>query len=48
LGAGEQKSSGLFGTDAKLASITSRREPLMKNWVAARSDGRLERIEGLE
>jgi hypothetical protein len=25
-----------------------RREALVKNWVAARSDGRLERIEGLE
>jgi hypothetical protein len=25
-----------------------RREALMKNWVAARTDGRLERIEGLE
>jgi uncharacterized protein DUF4160 len=25
-----------------------RREVLMKNWIAARNDGRLERIEGLE
>jgi hypothetical protein len=25
-----------------------RREALMKNWVAARTDGRLEWIEGLE
>ena len=25
-----------------------RRDALMKNWTAARSDGRLERIEGLE
>jgi hypothetical protein len=25
-----------------------RREALMKNWIAARNDGRLERIEGLE
>lgn len=25
-----------------------RHEALMKNWVAARTDGRLERIEGLE
>jgi hypothetical protein len=25
-----------------------RRHALMQNWVAARTDGRLERIEGLE
>jgi len=25
-----------------------RREALMKNWVAARTDGQLEQIEGLE
>jgi len=25
-----------------------RRDALMKNWMAARTDGRLERIEGLE
>lgn len=28
--------------------VILRREALMKNWVAARTDGRLEWIEGLE